>query len=63
MQPHEILSIRDEYFLNTLKRKKILKKVKEKFGINAIKNTSNEMTKIKLKRKVIEEATEEKKVL
>ena len=61
LQPHEILSIRDKYFLRYFKRKReILKKVKEKFGRNAIKNI-NEMTKIKLKRKVIEEANEEKK--
>ena len=60
LQPHEILSIRDEYFLRYFKRKKFLKKVKEKFGRDAIKNI-NEMTKIKLKRKVIEEANRRKK--
>ena len=60
LKSHEILMIRDKYFLRYFKRKKFLKKIKEKFGGNAIKNI-NEMTKVKLKRKIIEEVNRTKK--
>ena len=51
----EVLKMRDEAFINYHTDKKYLKKIEENFGSEAKKNIE-EMTKIKLKRRIIEEA-------
>jgi len=51
----EILAFRDEAFTKYHTNTRFLKRIKEKFGDNAANNIS-EMTKIKLKRKIVEEA-------
>lgn len=50
----EILKLRDEAFVNYHSNKNFLKRIRTKFGETAIKNI-NDMLKIKLKRKIIEE--------
>jgi anaerobic magnesium-protoporphyrin IX monomethyl ester cyclase len=50
----EILEFRDNCFTDYHQDKNFLEKIKIKFGIEAVNNI-NEMTKIKLKRKIIEE--------
>lgn len=50
----EILEFRDNCFTDYHQDKNFLEKIKSKFGIEAVNNI-NEMTKIKLKRKIIEE--------
>ena len=54
LTPKEILKFRDDSFINYHKNKKFLDKVKKKFGKIAVKNIED-MTKIKLNRKIIEE--------
>ncbi len=51
----EVLKLRDKKFIEYHTNSNFLEKVERKFGKNARKNIS-EMTKIKLKRKIIEEA-------
>jgi anaerobic magnesium-protoporphyrin IX monomethyl ester cyclase len=50
----EILKLRDEAFINYHSNNNFLQRIKTRFGENAIENI-NEMLKIKLKRKIIEE--------
>lgn len=50
----EILKLRDEAFINYHSNNNFLQRIKTRFGENALKNI-NEMLKIKLKRKIIEE--------
>ena len=50
----EILEFRDNCFTDYHQDKNFLEKVKRKFGMEAVNNI-NEMTKIKLRRKIIEE--------
>ena len=54
LKAHEILELRDRKFIEYFQRPEFIKKIKGKFGDEAIKNISD-MTKIKLKRKIIEE--------
>ena len=53
--PEKVLELRDKAFIDYHTNEKYLKKVKEKFGEEASKNIL-EMSKIKLKRRLIEEA-------
>ena len=55
LEPHEILSYRDECYTNYHTDKKFLERISLKYGENASNNIL-EMSKIKLKRKIIEEA-------
>lgn len=50
----EILKFRDDAFINYHKNKNFLNRIKKKFGDKAVENIEN-LTKIKLKRKIIEE--------
>jgi anaerobic magnesium-protoporphyrin IX monomethyl ester cyclase len=50
----EVLAFRDEAFTTYHSDSNFLKRIKEKFGENAVKNITD-MTKIKLKRKIIED--------
>ncbi len=50
----EVLKLRDEAFINYHTNSKFLERIKSKFGDKAVKNIS-EMSKIKLKRKIVEE--------
>ena len=50
----EILNLRDEKFIEYHSNKNFLNKIEKKFGIDACRNIV-EMTKVKLKRKIIEE--------
>ena len=54
LEAHEILKLRDEKFIQYFTNSKFLEKIGKKFGINAVKNIQD-MVKIKLKRKIIEE--------
>ena len=51
----EILKIRDENYINYHKNEAFLNRIKNKYGIEAMQNIL-EMTKIRLKRKIIEES-------
>jgi anaerobic magnesium-protoporphyrin IX monomethyl ester cyclase len=53
LKNYEVLKMRDEAFIKYHTDKKYLKKIEENFGIKAMENIQ-EMTKIKLKRKIIE---------
>lgn len=53
LTPKEILKFRDEAFLQYFTNKEFLKKIEKKFGIKAKENIL-EMTKIKLKRRILE---------
>ena len=55
LEPYQILKFRDKAFDEYHNNQKFLDKIKRKFGNNASKNIQ-EMTKIKLKRKIIEES-------
>ena len=55
LSPAEILMYRDKNFLRYHKSENFLKKIEKKFGSNAKENIEN-MTKIKLKRKILEES-------
>ena len=54
LKPAEILKLRDENFIKYHTNEVFLKKIEKKFGVKA-KNNILEMSKIKLKRKIIEE--------
>ena len=54
LEAHEILKLRDEKFIQYFTNSNFLEKIEKKFGINAVKNIQD-MVKIKLKRKIIEE--------
>ena len=54
LKAHEILKLRDDKFNEYFERKKFLKRIQEKFGLEAVQNIK-EMTKIKLKRKLIDQ--------
>ena len=54
LKPYEILKFRDKAFEDYHNNQKFLERIKSKFGSIAAKNIQ-EMTKIKLKRKIIEE--------
>ena len=54
LKAYEILKLRDEKFTQYFQRPEFLKRIKDKFGSEA-SNNIKEMTKIKLKRKIIEE--------
>ena len=54
LEPWQILELRDEAFNNYHSNKKFLDRIKSRFGEAAVKNIT-EMSKIKLKRKIIEE--------
>ena len=54
LKPHEILKYRDESFINYHTKKSFLNKIEKKFGQKALDNIK-EMTKINLKRKIIDE--------
>ena len=51
---HKILEFRDKAFIEYHSSKSFQKRIKKRFGIEAV-NSINEMLKIKLKRKIIEE--------
>ena len=55
LEAHEILQLRDDKFTQYFQRPKFLNRIKNKFGKEAAENIKK-MTKIKLKRKIIEEA-------
>ena len=55
LQAYEILELRDQCFVDYFTNEKYLFTVKKKFGEEAAKNIL-EMSKIKLKRKIIEKA-------
>ena len=54
LQPYEILELRDQKFIEYFEKTDFQEKIVKKFGEDALKNII-EMTKIKLKRKIIEE--------
>ena len=56
LESSQILKIRDEKFHQYFERKEFLDRVDKKFGIQAVKNIKD-MTKIKLKRRLLEEDT------
>ena len=53
LKPHEILKYRDESFINYHTKKSFLNKIEKEFGQKALDNIK-EMTKVSLKRKIIE---------
>ncbi len=55
LKNYEVLKLRDEAFINYHTDKKYLKKIEENFGRQAMENIQ-EMTKIILKRKIIEQS-------
>ena len=55
LKPWEILKLRDENFIKYHSSNDFLNKIQNKFGQRA-KDNINDMTKIKLKRKIIEDA-------
>ena len=55
LEAFEVLKLRDEKFHSYFERPEFLRRIQEKFGDIAVKNIK-EMTKIKLKRKIIEES-------
>jgi anaerobic magnesium-protoporphyrin IX monomethyl ester cyclase len=55
LKPYEILRYRDECYINYHTDKKFIQRISSKYGKNAANNIL-EMSKIKLKRKIIEEA-------
>ena len=55
LKNYEVLKLRDDAFINYHTNKKYLKKIEDNFGYEALKNIL-EMTKIKLKRKIIEQS-------
>ena len=55
LKAFEVLKLRDEKFNKYFEREKFLKRVFKKFGENAVRNIK-EMTKIKLKRKLIDQS-------
>lgn len=59
LEPYQILELRDKCFTKYHTDKKYLSTVEKKFGIDAANNI-REMSKIKLKRKIIEEAYSKK---
>ena len=54
LEPWQILEMRDDAFIKYHTNKNFLKRIKMKFGDKAVKNIT-EMSKIKLKRKIIED--------
>ena len=54
LKPYEILKFRDDAFNKYFSDKNILSKIEKKFGLSA-RNNIEEMTKHKLKRKILEE--------
>lgn len=54
LKAERILQLRDQKFEEYFSNKNFLKKIENKFGINAVVNIKN-MLKVKLKRKIIEE--------
>ena len=54
MEAYEILKLRDEHFIEYHNDNKFIDKIQNKFGEKAVKNIKD-ITKIKLKRKIIEE--------
>ena len=54
LKPAEILRLRDNHYIEYHTNKNFLNKVEKKFGLKAKDNILN-MSKIKLKRKIIEE--------
>jgi len=54
LKSHEILKYRDESFINYHTKKSFLNKIEKKFGQKALDNIK-EMTKVSLKRKIIDE--------
>lgn len=55
LEAFEVLKLRDEKFHSYFERPEFLRRIQKKFGDVAVKNIK-EMTKIKLKRKIIEES-------
>lgn len=55
LKAYQVLQLRDEKFTAYFQRPEFLNKIKNKFGIEAVENIK-QMTKIKLKRKIIEES-------
>lgn len=54
MEPYEILELRDKHFIEYHNDKNFIEKIHNKFGNKAVNNIK-EVSKIKLKRKIIEE--------
>jgi len=62
LKPWEILKLRDEGFVNYHMNPIFLKRIKKRFGNKAVENIK-EMSKIKLKRKIIEEHMNSLKII